>query len=146
MKASSPSFKEMEFTTHFPCTTFKPASMMSHFELSIIIGTREISGSAAIKFRNFTIAYSPSNIPSSILMSMICAPPSTCCLAMSNASSYFSSLINRRNFLEPVTLVLSPTFTNTLSGVMIKGSNPDKTKFLLASASAIFLFFNPSHH
>ena len=114
--------------------------MMSHFELSIIIGTREISGSAAIKFRNFVMAYSPSSIPSSILISMICAPPSTCSLAMLNASSYFSSLINRRNFLEPVTLVLSPTLTKTLSGVMIKGSNPDNTRFLLFSASAIFLF------
>ena len=42
-----------------------------HFELSIIIGTRAISGSAAIRFRNLVMAYTPSNIPSSILMSMI---------------------------------------------------------------------------
>jgi hypothetical protein len=35
-------------------------------------------------------------------------------------------------------------FTNTLSGVMIKGSNPDKTRFLLVSTCAIFLFFNPA--
>ena len=138
MKRSSPSFKEIEFTTHFPCTTFKPASMISHFELSIIIGTREISGSAAIKFRNLVMAYSPSNIPSSILISIICAPPSTCWRAISNASSYFSSFINRRNFREPVTLVRSPTFTNTLSGVMIRGSNPDNTRFLLFSAISLF--------
>ena len=114
--------------------------MMSHFELSIIIGTREISGSAAIKFRNFVIAYSPSSIPSSILISMICAPPSTCSLAILNASSYFSSLINRRNFLEPVTFVRSPMLTNTLSGVMIKGSSPDNTRFLLSLLCAIFYF------
>ena len=56
---------------------------------------------------------------------MICAPPSTCALAISKASSYFSSLINRRNLREPVTLVRSPTFTKLVSGVMIKGSNPD---------------------
>ena len=140
IKGSSPSFNEIEFTTLFPCTTFKPASMISHFELSIIIGTREISGSAAIKFRNFVMAYTPSSNPSSILISMIWAPPSTCSRAISSASSYFSSLINRRNFREPVTLVRSPTFTKTLSGVIIKGSNPDKIKFLLFSATAIFYF------
>ena len=90
------------------------------------------------------MAYSPSSIPSSILISMICAPPSTCSLAILSASSYFSSLIKRRNFLEPVTLVRSPIFTNTLSGVMINGSNPDNTRFLLVSACAIFIFICPS--
>ncbi|EIA09700.1 hypothetical protein HJ01_01118 [Flavobacterium frigoris PS1] len=38
-------------------------------------------------------------------------------------------------------MVRSPIFTNTLSGVMIKGSNPDNTRFLLVSACAIFYFY-----
>ena len=83
-----------------------------------------MSGSAAIRFKNLFIEASPSSIPSSILMSIICAPPSTCSLAISIASSNFSSLINLRNFFDPVTLVLSPTFTKFLLGVNTKGSNP----------------------
>ena len=98
--------------------------MMSHFEESIITGTLEISGSAAIKCRKRTIAFSPSSIPSSMLMSIIWAPPSTCSLATSIASSKFSSLISLKNFLEPVTLVRSPTFTKFVLGVKINGSNP----------------------
>ena len=58
--------------------------------------------------------------------SSTCAPLSTCCLAMLSASSYFSSLISLANFLEPVTFVLSPTFTKFVSGLITKGSNPDK--------------------
>ena len=34
-----------------PCTHFRPASITLHFELSIMIGTRAMSGSAAIRFR-----------------------------------------------------------------------------------------------
>ncbi len=44
-----------------PCTHFKPASMTDHLELSTMIGTREISGSAASRFRNFVITASPSS-------------------------------------------------------------------------------------
>ena len=78
-------------------------------------------------------------MPSSILTSRICAPPSTWSLATSKASSYFSSLIRRRNFREPVTLVRSPTLMKLLSGVTTKGSNPDKVKYFLQSDSAIML-------
>ena len=59
----------MELTIDFPCTHFKPASITLHLEESIIKGKREISGSEAIKFRNFTMAASESSIPSSMLMS-----------------------------------------------------------------------------
>ena len=45
---------------------------------------------------------------------------------MPNASSYFSSLMSRANFFEPVTLVLSPTFTKLVSGRITNGSSPDK--------------------
>ncbi len=57
MKASSPSFIEIELTMHLPCTHFRPASITWKFDESIMIGTRAISGSAAIRFRNVTIAF-----------------------------------------------------------------------------------------
>jgi hypothetical protein len=44
--------QEIELTMALPCTHFRPASMTSHLEESIITGTREMSGSAAIRFRN----------------------------------------------------------------------------------------------
>ena len=46
----------IEFTTGLFCTHFSPASITSHLELSIITGTRAISGSAAIRFRKSIIA------------------------------------------------------------------------------------------
>ena len=62
--------------------------MTDHFELSTMIGTREMSGSEAIKFKKRTIAASESSMLSSMLTSMICAPFSTCCRATASASSY----------------------------------------------------------
>ena len=47
-KSASPSFIEIELTTGLPCTHLSPASMTDHFELSIISGTRAISGSVAM--------------------------------------------------------------------------------------------------
>ena len=61
-----------------PCTHFSPASITSHLELSIMIGTRLMSGSAAIRLRKVTIAALESSRPSSMLMSMTWAPASTC--------------------------------------------------------------------
>ena len=52
---------------------------MVHFDESIMTGTREMSGSLAIKFKKVTMAASESSIPSSMLISMIWAPLSTCC-------------------------------------------------------------------
>ena len=60
----------MELTTDLPWTHFKPASRTDHFDESIIIGTRLISGSAAIKFRNRTMDASESSIASSMLTSI----------------------------------------------------------------------------
>ncbi len=59
--------------------------MTDHFEESIMIGTRATSGSAATRFRKRTIAASESSMPSSMLMSMTCAPLATCCRATSSA-------------------------------------------------------------
>jgi hypothetical protein len=74
------------------------------------------------------MAYTPSNSPSSILISMIWAPPSTCSRAFSSASSLFLFLNQSKIFANPSRLVRS-TRSQTLSGVIIKGSNPDKIKF-----------------
>ncbi|MNY21655.1 hypothetical protein D3C86_1552170 [compost metagenome] len=87
MNLASPSFMEMELTTGLPCTHLRPASSTSHLEESIITGTRAMSGSPAMRFKKRTMAASASSIPSSMLMSMIWAPLSTCCLATSRASS-----------------------------------------------------------
>ena len=100
--------------------------MTSHLELSIITGTRAMSGSEAIRFRKRCMHATESSMASSMLMSMICAPFSTCWWATASASSYFSSRIRRANILLPVTLVRSPTFTNSVSSSMFSGSRPDR--------------------
>jgi hypothetical protein len=56
---------------------FLEADRVDDRELSIMIGTRAISGSVAMRFRNVVIADSESSIPSSMLTSMMLAPPRT---------------------------------------------------------------------
>ena len=85
INSSSPSFSEIELTIALPWICFKPASITSQFELSIINGTLAISGSVEAIFRKCSITFFDSSIPSSIFTSMICAPFSTCCLATSIA-------------------------------------------------------------
>ena len=68
----------IELTIGLPCTHFKPASITLHLDELIITGTRAMSGSAAIRLRNVTIAFSESSRPSSMLTSRIWAPFSTC--------------------------------------------------------------------
>ncbi len=87
MNAASPSFIEIEFTTALPCTHLRPASITENFDESTITGTRAMSGSAAIRLRNVTIAFSESSRPSSMLTSMICAPFSTWSRATSSAAA-----------------------------------------------------------
>ena len=94
-KSSSPSFRLIELTTGLPCTHFSPASSTVHFELSIMIGSREISGSVAIRLRKCVIACSESSSPSSMLTSIRFAPPRTCSSATSTASPNLPSLISR---------------------------------------------------
>ena len=77
----------IELTIALPCTHFRPASITVHLELSIITGTREMSGSEAMRLRNVAIAFSESSRPSSMLTSMICAPFSTCSRAIDNAAA-----------------------------------------------------------
>ena len=61
--------------------------MTSHLEESTITGTRLMSGSLATSLVNRSIAATPSIMPSSMLMSMTCAPFSTCCAATVRAAS-----------------------------------------------------------
>ena len=90
-----------------------------------MMGTRAMSGSEANRFKNRTMAAWLSNMASSMLMSMICAPFSTCCRATANASSYWSFRIMRAKALDPVTLVRSPMFTNKLPEPISTGSKPE---------------------
>ena len=108
-----------------PCTHLRPASMTSHFEESIMMGTREMSGSEAIRFKNRVMAALESSMASSMLMSITWAPFSTCWRATSTAFSKSPFRIRRANCLEPVTLVRSPTFTNKELSPMFKGSSPE---------------------
>ena len=77
----------MELTIPLPWTHLSPASMTSHFEESIMTGTRLISGSLATSRRKRSIAATPSIIPSSMLTSMTWAPFSTCWAATESAVS-----------------------------------------------------------
>ena len=99
--------------------------MTSHFDESIIMGMRAISGSEAIKFKKYFMAFRESSMPSSIFISITCAPFSTCCRATETASSNFSSIISRAKALEPVTFVRSPTLINSVSSFILSGSSPE---------------------
>ena len=63
---------------------------------------------------------------SSMLTSIICAPPSTCWRAMASAFSYSPLRISSAKRGEPVTLVRSPMLTKFVSGRMTSGSRPLK--------------------
>ena len=87
-------------------------------------GTRAMSGSEPTRLRNSVMTFSDSSIPSSILMSMMLAPPSICCLAIESAASRSPALMSWANFGEPVTLVRSPTMMKFESRVMVNASKP----------------------
>jgi hypothetical protein len=87
MNSASPAFSEIEFTIDLPCTHLRPASITLHFELSIMTGTRAMSGSAATSCRNFVMAAAESSIASSMFTSITCAPLSTCWRATDSASA-----------------------------------------------------------
>ena len=78
MNSASPSFIEIELTIGLPWMVLRPASITCHFDESTMIGTRQMSGSLATSLQKRSIASTPSIIPSSMLMSMIWAPDSTC--------------------------------------------------------------------
>ena len=125
MNTSTPSFMLIELTIGLPWMQRRPASITLHLELSTMIGTRAMSGSPAIRFRKRTMAASLSSMASSMLMSITCAPFSTCWRATANACSNAPLRIMRAKALEPVTLVRSPTLTNRLPSPMRTGSRPE---------------------
>ena len=92
-----------------------------------MIGTRAMSGSAAIRFRKRTIAACESSMPSSMLMSITWAPLVD--LLARDVERRVDSHRPRsawRNVAEPVTLVRSPTFTNRLSAVDVERLKPGR--------------------
>ena len=118
----------------FPCVHFNPARITSHFEESIMIGTRAISGSEATRLRKVVISSAASSSPSSMFTSIICAPSSTCLRAIDKASSYFFSFIRRRNLRDPA------TFTKFISGDTSNSSSPDSHKYCGHSAGTCGFF------
>src|SRR3989442_310296 len=74
-----------------------------------MMGTRQMSGSAAMRLRNFVIVASPSMSASSTLMSRTLAPLSTCCFAIARHASQSPAFSAFANLGEPVMLVRSPT-------------------------------------
>ena len=106
----------IELTMPLPWMQRRPASITLHLELSTMIGTRAMSGSPAIRFRKRTMAAWLSSMASSMLMSITCAPFSTCWRATASACSNWSFRIMRAKALEPVTLVRSPMLTNEALG------------------------------
>jgi hypothetical protein len=114
----------MEFTTPLPCTHLRPASITDHLELSTMIGTRAISGSAAIRFKNVVMARSESSMPSSMLTSITLAPLRTCSSATSTAAAKSPAFTRPANLADPVTLVRSPTMMKFESGRISRLSRP----------------------
>jgi hypothetical protein len=85
-----------------------------HFDESIMIGTRAMSGSVAIRFRKRTIAASRPVEHALVHVDVDdLAPFSTCWRATLERLVVVAALISLRELGEPVTLVRSPTLTNS---------------------------------
>mmetsp|Transcript_39371 Transcript_39371/g.104530 ORF Transcript_39371/g.104530 Transcript_39371/m.104530 type:complete len:246 (-) Transcript_39371:929-1666(-) len=135
LNSSSPTLSEIEFTTHLPWRHSRPAMQMGNLDESMTMGTLAISGSVAIRLQNLRMQSMPSSIPSSKLMSMSCAPSSTCLAATSAALPQLLSMTSFLKRMEPATLQRSPMFWNTDSGVMAKSSRPDSRMWPLSSGT-----------
>ena len=68
---------------------------------------------------------SESSMPSSMLTSMMLAPPRTWSIATVAAPGQSFAFTSRSNFFDPVTLVRSPIIWKFESGRMTSGSSPD---------------------
>ena len=123
-KASSPSFREIEFTMLFPWAFFRPATMVSQWEESIIRAAFATEGSLEMYLRNFSISAVESSMASSMLTSITEAPFSICLAAICRPVSYSPPEMSLANFLEPATLVRSPTFVKLRLRSMAMLSRP----------------------
>lgn len=81
-----------------------------------------------IKQQKRRIAKAPSKRPSSMLISSICAPFSTCSAATFKASSYRLSMIIFLKRILPATLQRSPIFMKLVSSLTMSGSRPHKRR------------------
>ena len=127
-----------------PCTHLSPATIVFQSDESIIIGTRDISGSDPTRFKKRFMQAGESSIPSSKFTSIMFAPFSTCPRATDSASEKRPSFIIFRNAAEPITLVRSPTNANGafFSG-STNGSSPESAS--ACDLSRGFLGANPEH-
>ena len=75
---------------------------------------------------------------SSMLISIIEAPSSICLAAICNASSYLPSEISLANFLDPATLVLSPTLVKLFLRTSIVTASRPLTFRTLSGKPAVF--------
>mmetsp|Transcript_134954 Transcript_134954/g.288705 ORF Transcript_134954/g.288705 Transcript_134954/m.288705 type:complete len:205 (+) Transcript_134954:2360-2974(+) len=123
--SSSPTFREMEFTMHLPCTHFKPSSITGHLDESIMNGNLATFGSVTHKRMNLPIAVLPSIKSESKLKSRMSALFSHCARHTSIASSHLFASTSFLNFGDPIKLHRSPTHWNPISGFTKHGSKPD---------------------
>ena len=80
------------------------------------------------------MAASESRSPSSIFMSRICAPPSTCWREMDTASSNLPLRISLLKRAEPVTFARSPTLTKLESARNSSASSPLRIVLVLGGS------------
>ena len=103
-------------------------------------GTLATSGSLASSSRKRVMAATPSIIPSSMQISMMFAPFSTCWRAMVTASSYLFSLISLANFGDPATFVRSPIMMK-LPICCVNGCDPDRRSGMAAPVEKVVSVF-----
>merc|ERR1719379_3007028 len=106
--SSSPTFREIEFTMHLPCTVFRPSSTTAHFEESIMKGNLATAGSVTQRRMNLPIADWPSMRSESKLKSKMSAAFEHCATHTSIASSHLLLSTSFLNFAEPMRLHRSP--------------------------------------
>ena len=86
-KAASPSFRLIELTIDLPCAFFSPARIVSQWDESSISAARATAGSPDTCRTKVCISLVLSSMASSMLMSMMSAPPSICPAAMRRPSA-----------------------------------------------------------
>merc|ERR1719446_409862 len=99
--SASPTFNEMEFTMHLPCTHLRPSSITLHFDESIMKGNLATFGSVTHRRMNLPIADWPSIRSESKLKSRMSACFSVCCKHTSIASSHLYASTSFLNFADP---------------------------------------------
>mmetsp|Transcript_2251 Transcript_2251/g.5322 ORF Transcript_2251/g.5322 Transcript_2251/m.5322 type:complete len:410 (+) Transcript_2251:2315-3544(+) len=110
--SSSPTFREIEFTTAFAAKHFRPSITTSNLLESSMNGTLRMSSSPMHKCKKRRIADLPSIRSASKLKSITVAPASTCSRQICSAAVHSPFDISRLNFKLPIRLHRSPTLMN----------------------------------